>query len=110
MFYRCQGFGTLHPGHAEAVEVADWELVYQSRSGRPSDAWLEPDLGSRLVELARDEAAPVVVVVPVGFLLDNMEIVYDLDVEIAAPCDDRAVKMVRAGAIGTHPRFVAMIR
>jgi ferrochelatase len=95
---------------AERVDVEKWELVYQSRSGRPSTPWLEPDLGSRLVELNRIEGLSHVVIVPIGFLADNMEIVYDLDIEIAELCDDLGIKMVRAGAVGTHPRFVSMIR
>ena len=95
---------------AEAVDVGRWELVYQSRSGRPSDPWLEPDLGSRLVELRRDDGVRDVAIVPIGFLVDNMEIVYDLDIEIAGLCDELGIKMVRAGAVGTHPRFVSMIR
>ena len=95
---------------AEEVDVKNWELVYQSRSGRPSEPWLEPDLGSRLVELRRDNGLRDVMIVPIGFLADNMEIVYDLDIEIAGLCDELGIKMVRAGAIGTHRRFVSMIR
>ena len=95
---------------AGQVDVQNSELVYQSRSGRPSEPWLEPDLGSRLVELHRDNGLRDVVIVPIGFLADNMEIVYDLDIEIAGLCDELGIKMVRAGAIGTHPRFVSMIR
>jgi protoporphyrin/coproporphyrin ferrochelatase len=95
---------------AEEVDVRNWELAYQSRSGRPSEPWLEPDLGSRLVELRRDDDLRDVVIVPIGFLVDNMEIVYDLDIEIAGLCDELGINMVRAGAIGTHPRFVSMIR
>ncbi len=95
---------------AEKVGVEDWELAYQSRSGRPSDPWIEPELGTRLVELQRDHNLTDAVVVPIGFLVDNMEIVYDLDIEIAGLCDELDIRMVRAGTIGTHPRFVSMIR
>ena len=95
---------------AEQIGVKSWELVYQSRSGRPSDPWLEPELGSRLVELRRDDDLRDVVIVPIGFLADNIEIVYDLDIEIAGLCEELEINMVRAGTIGTHPRFVSMIR
>ncbi len=95
---------------ADRVGVDDWELAYQSRSGRPSEPWLEPDLGSRLVELHRDHDLTDVAIVPIGFLMDNMEIVYDLDIEVAGLCDELGIRMVRAGTIGTHPRFVSMIR
>lgn len=95
---------------AEKVDAENWELVYQSRSGPPNEPWLKPDLGSRLVEIGRDSGPRDVVIVPIGFLADNMEIVYDLDIEIAGLCDELGINMVRAGAIGTHPRFVSMIR
>ena len=95
---------------AEEVDAQTWELAYQSRSGPPAEPWLGPDLGSRLVELHRGGELTDVVIVPIGFLADNMEIVYDLDIEIAGLCDELGIGMVRAGTIGTHPRFVSMIR
>ena len=95
---------------AEEVDCKNWELVYQSRSGRPSDPWLEPDLGGRLAELRRDDDVRDVVIVPIGFLAENMETVYDLDIQIARVCDQLGVNMLRAGTIGAHQRFVSMIR
>ncbi len=85
-----------------------WDLVYQSRSGRPSQSWLEPDISGYLRRTAK--ADQDVVIVPLGFLAENMEVVYDLDVEVQSLCDELGVNMARAEVVGTHPRFVRMIR
>jgi len=82
----------------------DWELVYQSRSGPPTQPWLEPDINAHLREIRSD-----VVLVPIGFLSDHMEVLYDLDTEARALCDELGVKMVRAGTAGTHPAMIEMI-
>jgi len=82
----------------------DWKLVYQSRSGPPTQPWLEPDIGVYLREIRSD-----VVIVPIGFLSDHMEVLYDLDTEARAVCDELGVKMVRAGTVGTHPAMIEMI-
>jgi ferrochelatase len=82
----------------------DWKLVYQSRSGPPTQPWLEPDIGAYLRE-SRSDA----VIVPIGFLSDHMEVLYDLDTEARAICDELGVKMVRAGTVGTHPAMIEMI-
>ena len=84
-----------------------WELVYQSRGGPPSQPWLGPDVGEWLVEHAECKE---VLIVPIGFLSDHMEVIFDLDVEIQALCDHLGITMTRAGTVGTHPRFVRMIR
>ncbi len=89
---------------------SDWQLVYQSRSGPPSQPWLKPDLGDCLRELAETRPACDVVIVPIGFLSEHMEIVYDLDVEAADLCERLGLNMVRCGVVGTHPRLVRMIR
>jgi ferrochelatase len=86
-----------------------YSLVYQSRSGPPSQPWLEPDIVDHLRALAR-EGARDVVVAPIGFLSDHMEVVYDLDLEAKARALELGLNMVRAATVGTHPRFVAMIR
>ena len=85
----------------------DWTLVYQSRSGPPDQAWLVPDVGDWLVE--HDDCRNVLIV-PVGFMSDHMEVIFDLDVEIQSLCDHLDIKMARAGTVGTHPSFVGMIR
>lgn len=82
----------------------DWKLVYQSRSGPPGQPWLEPDIGTYLRETRSD-----VVIVPIGFLSDHMEVLYDLDTEARAVCEGLGVKMVRAGTAGTHPAMIEMI-
>jgi ferrochelatase len=82
----------------------DWKLVYQSRSGPPGQPWLEPDIGDYLREIRSD-----VIVVPIGFLSDHMEVLYDLDTEARAICDGLGVRMVRAGTVGTHPAMIEMI-
>jgi ferrochelatase len=86
-----------------------YSLVYQSRSGPPGQPWLEPDIVDHLRTLAR-EGARDVVVAPIGFLSDHMEVVYDLDLEAGARALELGLNMVRAATVGTHPRFVAMIR
>jgi protoporphyrin/coproporphyrin ferrochelatase len=85
------------------------ELVYCSRSGPPHVPWLEPDVNDRLAELA-DQGAAAVVLVPIGFVSDHMEVVYDLDTEAAATAEKLGVEMVRASTAGVDPRFVAMVR
>jgi ferrochelatase len=89
---------------ASAVGRDSWKLVYQSRSGPPGQPWLEPDIGDYLREIRSD-----VVIVPIGFLSDHMEVLYDLDTEARAVCEELGVKMVRAGTAGTHPAMIEMI-
>jgi ferrochelatase len=83
-----------------------WDLVYCSRSGSPRQPWLEPDIGDYLVEQARAGVTGVVVV-PIGFISDHMEVVYDLDTEAAGLADRLGLAFVRAATVGTHPMFVA---
>lgn len=95
---------------AEALGKEAWDLVYQSRSGPPQQPWLEPDICDRLRQLHAAGQLPAAVVVPIGFVSDHIEILYDLDTEARAVCNELGVPMVRAATVGTHPRFVAMIR
>ena len=94
----------------ERVGRADWELVYQSRSGRPAEPWLEPDVCDHLRKLSRESFRGDVVIVPIGFVCEHMETVYDLDVAARAVCEELGLNMIRAGVVGCHPRFVAMVR
>jgi ferrochelatase len=96
---------------AEAVGVSTdrWQLVYQSRSGRPQDPWLEPDICDHLADLKKSGTGDVVVV-PIGFLSDHMEVLFDLDCEAVDACKELGLNMVRSQTVGTHPRFVGMIR
>ncbi|MEN6451760.1 MAG: ferrochelatase, partial [Thermoguttaceae bacterium] len=86
-----------------------WELAFQSRSGPTQQPWLGPDIQDRLGQLHQAGVGSVVIA-PIGFLLDCMETVYDLDVEAAERCDELGIHMVRAPAVGSHPRLVRMIR
>jgi ferrochelatase len=94
---------------AEELKVSDWQLVYQSRSGPPSVPWLGPDVCDQLRQLASDRVTDVVVV-PIGFVSDHMEVIYDLDVEAQQLAKELGMNMVRAITAGTHPAFVKMIR
>lgn len=96
---------------ADAVGVpADrWQLVYQSRSGRPQDPWLEPDICDHLTGLHQSGVEDVIVV-PIGFLSDHMEVLFDLDHEALDVCKSLGMNMVRSGTVGTHPVFISMIR
>ncbi|OHB76632.1 MAG: ferrochelatase [Planctomycetes bacterium RBG_16_64_10] len=87
-----------------------WQLAYQTRSGPPDQPWLEPDIGDCLERLHADGRVHDLVVVPIGFVADHMEVVYDLDTEVQTRCDALGMHMVRAATVGTHPRFVQMIR
>ena len=84
---------------------ADWVLVYQSRSGRPGDPWLEPDVSDYLRQ-ERTRGLDTVVLCPVGFLCDHVEVLYDLDIEAAETCRQSGIAMERAAAVNVHPRFI----
>jgi len=90
------------PGHA-------WWLAWQSRSGPPSQPWLEPDIADALREL-RNQGVRDVVVVPIGFISDHLEVLYDLDLAAQGVSAEIGLNMVRAGTAGTDPKFVSMIR
>lgn len=94
---------------AERAGVRDYDVVYQSRSGSPSVPWLGPDVCEHLRELA-GAGVREVVLSPVGFVSDHLEVVYDLDVEARALAGELGLELVRASAAGTHPAFVSMIR
>jgi len=89
---------------ARGVGKDEWKLVYQSRSGPPGQPWLEPDIGAYLRESRSD-----VVIVPIGFLSDHMEVIYDLDTEARALSEELGIRMIRAGTAGTHPAMIEMI-
>jgi ferrochelatase len=95
---------------SESLNRPDWKLVYQSRSGPPSQPWLEPDIGEALRAIAADSSSRDVAIAPIGFLSDHMEVLYDLDTEVRALCAELGLRMVRAGTVGMHPKLVSMIR
>jgi protoporphyrin/coproporphyrin ferrochelatase len=82
--------------------------VYQSRSGRPEDPWLGPDICDYLRDVRRD-GATAVVVSPIGFICDHVEVLYDLDIEAAAVAKEIGLTLVRAGSVNDHPLFVDMM-
>jgi ferrochelatase len=84
-------------------------LVYCSRSGPPSAPWLEPDVNEHLAKLGAQQV-PAVVLVPIGFVSDHMEVVYDLDTEAAATAAELGIAFERAATAGVDPRFVALVR
>ena len=89
---------------ASAVGGPQWSLVYQSHSGPPTQPWLGPDIKDHLREIRSD-----VVIAPIGFLSDHMEVIYDLDTEAKALADELGIRMIRAGTVGTHPLMIEMI-
>jgi ferrochelatase len=85
-------------------------LVYQSRSGTPGQPWLEPDILDYLRSVKANNLASTVVLAPIGFISDHIEVVYDLDIEARHLCDSLALPMTRAKTVGVHPKFIGMIR
>lgn len=88
---------------------SDWDLVYQSRSGPPHQPWLEPDINDHLATLATAGVHDVVIL-PIGFISDHLEVVYDLDTEARQTANNLGMTLVRAATVGTHPAFIEMIR
>jgi protoporphyrin/coproporphyrin ferrochelatase len=94
---------------ATGVGQGQWQLVYQSRSGPPDQPWLEPDICDHLAAL-HEQGITDVVMAPIGFISDHMEVIYDLDTEALRLANELDLCIIRAGTVGTHPAFVAMIR
>ena len=94
---------------AEAIGHKRWQLVYQSRSGSPTQPWLAPDICDHLREL-KNTGATDVVIAPIGFISDHMEVLYDLDTEARSLAEEIGLNMVRARTVGAHPAFIRMIR
>jgi ferrochelatase len=93
---------------AASVGGHDWALVYQSRSGRPGDPWLEPDVSDYL-RRARGEGLEAAVLCPIGFVCDHIEVLYDLDHEAADVCEEIGLTMTRAAAVNDDPIFLDMM-
>jgi ferrochelatase len=94
---------------ASQLGRSEWRLVYQSRSGPPTQPWLEPDILDYLKELG-ERGCSDVVLLPVGFISDHMEVVYDLDHEAKELAQEIGLNLIRAKTVGVHPSFVEMIR
>jgi ferrochelatase len=95
---------------AERLGRKEWRLVYQSRSGPASQPWLEPDILDCLRQVKVRGGSSDVVIAPIGFVSDHMEILFDLDTQARELCRELGLQMVRAETVGTHPRFIRMIR
>jgi ferrochelatase len=107
--YTAQLHETARLVHAAAAPDLAWDLVWQSRSGPPQVPWLEPDVNDHLKALA-EKGVTDVVVSPIGFISDHLEVIWDLDHEANETAEDLGMGYARAGTPGTDPRFVAMIR
>ncbi|GHB71207.1 putative ferrochelatase [Streptomyces cirratus] len=94
---------------AETGTELPWQLVYQSRSGAPHIPWLEPDICDHLESL-HEAGAPAVVMVPIGFVSDHMEVLYDLDTEATAKAAELGLPIARSATVGADPRFAAAVR
>jgi protoporphyrin/coproporphyrin ferrochelatase len=93
-----------------ALAIKNDAMAYQSRSGAPGQPWLGPDILEYLREVKEKHLASAVVLAPIGFVSDHMEVLYDLDVEARQLCDSLALPMTRAKTVGGHPSFISMIR
>lgn len=93
---------------AAQVGISDWHLAYQSRSGPPQVPWLEPDICAELERLTKAGATNIIVV-PIGFVADHMEVIYDLDTEAQQRASELGIGFWRVPTVGTHPSFVKMI-
>jgi ferrochelatase len=94
---------------ARELGHTDWQLVYQSRSGSPQQPWLEPDILDHLQTLKQNDKETVVIA-PIGFISDHMEVLYDLDTEARHLAEKLGMTVIRAATAGTHPAFISMIR
>ncbi len=95
---------------AEQLGHANYELVYQSRSGPPQQPWLEPDVCDYIAERHTAGTLSDVVLLPIGFISDHMEVIYDLDTEARQLCEQLGIGFQRAPTVGVNPKFVRMIR
>jgi protoporphyrin/coproporphyrin ferrochelatase len=93
---------------AQSIGRSDWSIAYQSRSGSPHEPWLGPDIGEAIGDLARRGARDLVVV-PIGFVCDHVEVLYDLDIEARQVADAAGVNMTRAATVNDHPIFIRML-
>ena len=94
---------------AEGAGAQRWSLAYCSRSGSPHMPWLEPDINDHLREL-HESGVTSAVVVPIGFISDHMEVIYDLDTEAKMTADELGLTYDRVDTPGAHPAFVSMVR
>jgi ferrochelatase len=90
---------------ASELGIGAWQFAYQSRSGSPRENWLEPDIN----ETIRNLTSKIAIVVPIGFLCDHVEVLYDLDIEAAQIARETGIQFERAPTVGDHPLFIEMM-
>src|SRR5262249_42241137 len=108
MAENCQYAQQLHEAArliSEACGITDYDMAYQSRSGPSTQPWLEPDIVDYIHGIANGGCKDLVVV-PIGFISDHMEVIYDLDTEAAKAAQEAGLNFVRASTVGCHPRFI----
>ena len=93
---------------AEKLNHHRWTLAYQSRSGNPTEPWLKPEIGAAIRQLAK-KGVREVIVAPIGFVCDHVEVLYDLDIEAKKTADNLNARMIRASCPNDHPTFIQMI-
>ncbi len=91
----------------ECPQLPDWQLVYQSKSGDGRTPWLEPDVNDVIEELAEEQRADAVIVVPIGFVTDHVEVVWDLDTEAKQTAAEAGLAFRRVATSGSDPRFIS---
>ncbi len=94
---------------SSALQHPHWSLAYQSRSGSPQTPWLGPDICDHLMEV-KEKNFTNVIIAPIGFVSDHMEVIFDLDTEAADFCAEHGIRMERSMTASTHPKFVSMVR
>jgi ferrochelatase len=94
---------------ADRIGLESWQLVYQSRSGNPRDSWLEPDICDAILRLA-GEGHRNVLVAPIGFVCDHVEVLFDLDIKARQVAGENKVGFYRACTVNDHPSFIRMLR
>jgi ferrochelatase len=92
---------------AESLAIPRWSVAYQSRSGHPDEPWLRPDIRDAILE-AKRTGIRMVVVVPIGFLSDHVEVLYDLDIEAKRIAEASGLRYSRAKTVGDHPQLMEM--
>ncbi|VEI13382.1 ferrochelatase [Trueperella bialowiezensis] len=93
---------------ADSLGIAEWDMTYCSRSGSPRTPWLEPDVNDHIESLA-ERGVTSVVIVPIGFISDHMEVIYDLDTQAKETCDELGIAHHRAATVGTDPQFISAL-
>ena len=94
----------------EELGTDNWKLVYQSRSGPPAMPWLEPDVCDYIQSIHDEKVTNNIVIIPIGFISDHMEVMFDLDTEARELCESLGMRMERASTVGTAPDFVEALR